>query len=92
MTPCRSDCLGQDTTLQEVVRSFGSVSDDVSQQLLLHDDGDQTGDVGVPDEQPVAFVAGSRSVFAQRHLQQVLPKPAFHRDRRVFPMLVVGFL
>ena len=50
------------------------------------------GDVGVPDEQPVAFVAGRGSIFAQRYLQQVLPESAFHGHCRIVAVRFVGFL
>ena len=64
----------------------------VAQQLLLHDNGNQAGDVGVPNEQPVAFVSGRGSVLAQRHLQQVLPEPSFHCHCGVVTVRFVGFL
>ena len=56
-------------SLEQSIRPFGGVVGHVSQKLLLHNDGDQAGDVGVPDKQPVAFVAGRGSVLAQCHLQ-----------------------
>ena len=54
--------------------------------------GDQAGDVGVPDEQPVAFVAGRGGVLAQRNLQQVLPEPSFYCHCRIVAVRFVGFL
>ena len=50
------------------------------------------GDVGVPDEQPVAFVSGGGSVLAQRNLQQVLPEPSFHGHCRLVAVRLVSFL
>ena len=84
--------FGQDVSLEQGVRPFGGVVGHVAQQLLLHDDGDQAGDVGVPDEQPVTFVSGGGSVLAQRNLQQVLPEPSFQGHCRVVAVRFVGFL
>ena len=54
--------------------------------------GNKAGDVGVPDKQPVAFVAGGGSILAQRYLQQVLPESAFHCHCRIVAVGLVGFV
>ena len=42
--------FGQDLSLEESVRPLSSVAGYGADKSLLHDDGDQAGDVGVPDE------------------------------------------
>ena len=90
MMPWRSDCSARILPLSRASGLAAARPDAL--QLLLHDDGDQAGDVGVPDEQPIAFVAGRGCVLAQRYLQEVLPEPPFHRHGGVISVRFVGFL
>jgi len=72
--------LSQDAALEQVVRPFVGVAGHVAEELLLDDGGDEAGDVGVPDEEPVAVDVVGGGVLAQGDLQQVLPQTALDGD------------
>ena len=64
--------------------------DDVDAEVGLEDEGDERGEVGVANEEPIGVVGVAGGVLSESHFEEVLPEFSLYRNGGVVAVRVVG--